>query len=198
MANQETASRILDTFINLLASRGIEATTTRLLAGEAGVNEVTIFRHFGDKSNLIRQAFRRLDPAGRIAAFPLDFELGSAGEAAEGVLGVMQFLYRGLQEHPAAWQFSLGEYQRYPELRAELAAAPQAARGLLEKALKRAGPWLRPGIVPELAAMNLLGSIFTTVVWQSRGWLELDPGEVTELFLGSLRSVINWPETQSI
>jgi len=42
--NTPTVDRVLRTFLRLVAERGIEATTTRLLAEEAGVNEVTIFR----------------------------------------------------------------------------------------------------------------------------------------------------------
>lgn len=108
----------------------------------------------------------------------------------------MQFLYHGLQQHPEAWQFSLAEYGRYPELKEELAAAPKAARALLEKALRQASPFLRPGVIPEEAALNLLGSVFTTTVWQSRGWLVLSEGEADRLFLAAIRAVIEFSEAQ--
>jgi AcrR family transcriptional regulator len=71
VAHSRTAEQILSTFLRLVAERGLDATTTRALAEEAGVNEVTVFRHFGDKATLAREAVRRFQPANRIAAYPL-------------------------------------------------------------------------------------------------------------------------------
>ena len=60
-----TEERILRTFLRLLTERGLEGTTTRGLAEEAGVNEVTLFRLFGDKGNLAAKAFRQF-PRGAV------------------------------------------------------------------------------------------------------------------------------------
>lgn len=48
-----TRERILDAAFSLFCERGIEASTTREIAQSAGVNEVTIFRHFGSKEGLV-------------------------------------------------------------------------------------------------------------------------------------------------
>lgn len=50
---QETRGRILAAACNLMATRGYKGATTRLIAEAAGVNEVTIFRHFGNKEGLL-------------------------------------------------------------------------------------------------------------------------------------------------
>lgn len=52
----ETHEKILDVTLRLYADRGYLGTTTRRVAEEAGVNEVTLFRHFGSKDALIRSA----------------------------------------------------------------------------------------------------------------------------------------------
>lgn len=50
---QETRQKILIAARQLMAQKGFKGATTRLISEEAGVNEVTIFRHFGNKEGLI-------------------------------------------------------------------------------------------------------------------------------------------------
>jgi len=49
----ETRLRILAAARGLLAAKGRRGTTTREIAEQAGVNEATLFRHFGQKDALI-------------------------------------------------------------------------------------------------------------------------------------------------
>lgn len=48
-----TEKKIVDATYKILQKEGIEKATTKKIASEAGVNEVTIFRKFKNKSNLI-------------------------------------------------------------------------------------------------------------------------------------------------
>ena len=60
MGNQiATSDKILLAAIDLMAEKGYDGTTTKEIAAAAGVNEITLFRHFGTKANLIEAAFRR-------------------------------------------------------------------------------------------------------------------------------------------
>ncbi|MCC6498269.1 MAG: TetR/AcrR family transcriptional regulator [Propionibacteriaceae bacterium] len=54
MTPTDSATRILDAASELFAERGYQATTTRLIAERAGVNEVTMFRAFGNKQGVLR------------------------------------------------------------------------------------------------------------------------------------------------
>lgn len=56
--------RILDAAARVYAATGYRGATTRRIAEEAGVNEVTIFRYFGSKSALIDEAMRCRTAAG--------------------------------------------------------------------------------------------------------------------------------------
>ncbi|WP_136605518.1 TetR/AcrR family transcriptional regulator [Paenibacillus dokdonensis] len=58
-ANPTTSERILLATINLMAEKGYDSTTTKEIALAAGVNEVTLFRHFGTKEKLLEAAFSR-------------------------------------------------------------------------------------------------------------------------------------------
>src|SRR3989442_6666630 len=48
----EVGQQILKNAIRLFAQKGFRGTTTREIALAAGVNEVTIFRHFSSKQDL--------------------------------------------------------------------------------------------------------------------------------------------------
>jgi AcrR family transcriptional regulator len=50
---EDTRSRILAAARELYASKGSRGTTTREVADRAGVNEATLFRHFGTKTQLL-------------------------------------------------------------------------------------------------------------------------------------------------
>jgi AcrR family transcriptional regulator len=49
----DTRQRLLDAAARVFAQHGLAGSTTRAIADEAGVNEVTLFRHFGTKDRLL-------------------------------------------------------------------------------------------------------------------------------------------------
>ncbi len=50
--------RILDSGLHLFAERGFTGATTKEISAKAGVNEVTLFRHFGSKKALFASVIR--------------------------------------------------------------------------------------------------------------------------------------------
>lgn len=58
-ALDETQAAILDAVASCAAKYGFSGMTTRRIAQEAGVNEVTLFRRYGNKNALINAAFQR-------------------------------------------------------------------------------------------------------------------------------------------
>ncbi len=52
--NNETSKKIMKVALKLFSEQGYYPTTTKQIAEEAGVNELTIFRHFGSKRNLFQ------------------------------------------------------------------------------------------------------------------------------------------------
>lgn len=55
MDTTSSKEKILQASIELFMTKGYKKTTTKLIAKEAGVNEVTIFRLFGKKKNIIEE-----------------------------------------------------------------------------------------------------------------------------------------------
>jgi len=170
--NTPTVDRVLRTFLRLVAERGIEGTTTRLLAEEAGVNEVTIFRLFGDKAKLAAEAFRRFSSAEEFAHYPLNIDTSSSSSANRGIVAVLDFLRQRMLERPDIIHFGMAEYWRFPEAREQIAGSPRAARELVERALDAAAPVLRPGLDRRAASLCLIGLLLVSVVWPSRGWID--------------------------
>src|SRR5271156_57406 len=53
---KETSQRILDAALKVFSRDGVTGATTREIARVAKVNEVTLFRYFRNKNELLRQA----------------------------------------------------------------------------------------------------------------------------------------------
>lgn len=84
MTPTDAAERVLDAAATLFAERGYQATTTRMIAETAGVNEVTVFRGFGNKQGVLAAVI------GRVAARQPGQVLGELGtESARQVLLVL-------------------------------------------------------------------------------------------------------------
>lgn len=54
LTTKKTADRIIDAALQLISEKGYTAATTKAIAELAGVNEVTIFRHFGCKHEIVK------------------------------------------------------------------------------------------------------------------------------------------------
>lgn len=70
-----TRQQILEAAAHIYSEAGFRGATTRRIADEAGVNEVTLFRLFGSKGALIMEAVRshtRVVPAAPLPAVPVD------------------------------------------------------------------------------------------------------------------------------
>ena len=71
----DTRQRLLEAAARTFARCGLEGATTREIAREAGVNEVTLFRHFQSKDNLLAAVLHRTFDR------PETAETGAASEA---------------------------------------------------------------------------------------------------------------------
>ncbi len=49
----------MEAALSMFSERGYEGSSTRDIAERAGVNEITLFRHFGNKENLFREVLSR-------------------------------------------------------------------------------------------------------------------------------------------
>lgn len=139
--------KLLAAAARMLAELGFAGTTTRRVAEEAGLNEVTLFRHFGTKERLLEEAVRTH------GAKPLRVVLPAVPDNAEAEVSAWcQAHLDRLRGAQRLLRRCLGEQERLPLLDIPTeAGAEQAADDLRAyvAALRNAG---RVAVPPEIEA----------------------------------------------
>ena len=92
MAEPVTDATMFDAALSVLADRGYAGATTRRIAEAAGINEVTLFRRFGDKRQLILAAIHA--DISRLA----DNGLTTTGDIEADLIRVVEY-YSGMYQH---------------------------------------------------------------------------------------------------
>ena len=92
MAELVADTTMFDAALKVLAERGYAGATTRRIADAAGVNEVTLFRRFGDKRQLILAAIHA-----DIDRFAND-GLTATGDLEADLIRVVEY-YSGIYQH---------------------------------------------------------------------------------------------------
>ncbi len=117
MARPSSRQRLLNAARDLFVRQGITQTTTRQIADLAGVNEVTLFRHFGTKQGLLLAVFGELGVFSGIADLPLEADPTTAqGSGLQAIL--MRYVhncFRALADNPELVRSLVGEAGFYSE-----------------------------------------------------------------------------------
>jgi AcrR family transcriptional regulator len=152
---------LLRAAVTVFAETGTRGATTRRIAREAGVNEVTLFRHFKSKDDLLAaalEAFARQAVRRALPDRPVDpeRELGDWCRAH----------HRELYKVRALIRKSMGEFEQYPAncthgMQASVRIADELTDYL--NRLKRAGLATGDWDARAAAAM-LMGAIFTDAI----------------------------------
>lgn len=89
--------KILKASMELFASKGYKKTTTKLIAKEAGVNEVTVFRLFGKKSVIVEEiiAFKMSN----ISPLERDFNEKVTYDLAEDLFNASMAFYQPMHKN---------------------------------------------------------------------------------------------------
>lgn len=153
--------RLLTAAARLFAEAGSRGATTRRIAAEAGVNEITLFRHFGSKAALLSEALGRAAGARAepcLPAEPVDPE-------AE-LLEWSRCGYGYLRASAAMLRTAMGEMEQSPEAARCAAGNPARAHDELRRylmALRERG-LCEDGWEPGAAASMLMGALFGDAV----------------------------------
>jgi AcrR family transcriptional regulator len=141
----------------VFAEKGYARATTRALAAAAGVNEVTLFRHFGSKQNLFAAVIERF--AAPAVSEAMEAEL--AGDYRQDLLMMGQSLMEIMTQRKEAVRMMLCEADHFPEVREIIVRNPRELRKRLAGYLKRQMELghLRP-LHAEAAAQAFWGMFF--------------------------------------
>jgi AcrR family transcriptional regulator len=182
--SDDTRQRILEAAAHLFAERGYARATTRALAEAAGVNEVTLFRHFGSKEGL----FSAIIEAYAAPALNTAIAAELTGEYRQDLLTMGTHVLHALLERREAMRLMLCEAEHFPEVRRVLAQNPRQLRQALAGYLRRqmAQGRVRP-LHAEAAAQAFWGMFFayTVSLWLLDEPLEpeLSTGELVAQFV---------------
>jgi len=150
--------RILESAATLFGARGYRGTTTRLIASDAGVSEVTLFRIFGTKDELLREALEGLSTPNELVR-PLP---ETPADPERELVEWCSTYVRQLRALRSIIRKSMGELAQRPSLVPHAAALPADASRVLREYLDRAshGRVLPRGFDVEAAATVLVGVLF--------------------------------------
>jgi AcrR family transcriptional regulator len=157
----QTRTRLLKAATEVFAAAGIQGATTREIARVAGVNEVTLFRHFPSKDELLGAVVQQV--------MALQAEaLANQNEWTQDLLIDLKhyaWIYNTmLEEHEALIRTFIGEAKRRPE----------AARRVIQEAVQP----LREKLIAYLRNAQENGTVR----------LDVDPEVAIDLFAGMLLS----------
>ncbi|HXQ80200.1 MAG TPA: TetR/AcrR family transcriptional regulator [Opitutaceae bacterium] len=183
---------MLSAAARIFARYGLEGATTRAISREAGVNEVTLFRHFGTKEHLIEAVVgSAFGPAGAPAAGPgggrgLRADLVSFAGRYEALLTANLPLIRTM----------IGEIHRHGLCQRQALKGifwPMRAALVERLALARRSGEAKAALHPALAADLFAGAIFSSVLRRAKspGRFEYSAADYREacvdVFLNGIR-----------
>jgi AcrR family transcriptional regulator len=149
--------RLLDAAARVYAETGYRGATTRRIAQEAGVNEITLFRHFGSKTTLILEAVRQANLRSDSPAVPT-----TLGDPATELRSWVRDELTHLTRLRSIIRTSLGEVEERPEIIPLIGEKPRdvilGLSAYLEQ-LQREGR-ASPDFDPRTAALTFFGSLF--------------------------------------
>ncbi|MEP6573160.1 MAG: helix-turn-helix domain-containing protein [Gemmatimonadota bacterium] len=149
--------KLLDAAARVYAETGFRGATTRRIAREAGVNEITLFRHFGSKARLLHEAIACAAVASPAALLPVR-PVHPRLELLEWSRSHLKDLY----EKRALIRTCMGEVEEHPDMiAAEGNPTSSSAKdlGRYLRRLKAAGLAKAP-FDPASAAAMLMGVLF--------------------------------------
>jgi len=167
----ETRERIIQGAAQVFAQKGYDGATTREIAEVAGVNEVTLFRHFGTKKNLFLAMIDQRSPL-RSVKEALETQL--TGDYRQDLLAIGNQYMATMLERRKEILMSLCAAEQLPEMREVTAQMPAQLRQVLGEYLQR---HIASGSVrqmnPQMAAQAFFGMLFAFAI--SQGLLQDAP-----------------------
>lgn len=120
----ETNDKILEATINIIKEKGLKAATTRAIARSAGVNEVTIFRNFGNKEGIIKALIERCSYA---PAFSKAIKENVTWDLEKDLLMLAKLYHQTINENKdlIVVMMSLMGTGQFPEIQREIVYIPR-------------------------------------------------------------------------
>ncbi len=150
---------IVHAAMEIFSDKGYTGATTKEIAEKAGCNEVTLFRHFGNKENLFEESLQRFTPPSIMPKALSDHVTGDVKKDLTGIAN--RYLDAALEQLPYI-RMSIIELPRTPELARLVALIPvHMASNVNEYFLKM----FEDGVVAK-ANFDRLSEVFYNMLFQ--------------------------------
>lgn len=192
----ELRDKILEAAARVYAETGFRGATTRRIAERAGVNEITLFRHFGSKTRLLHEAIHCAGIPSNLCGLPT-----RPSDPRRELLAWASAIHTELVGRRSLIRTAMGEIEERPELVSQEQSLPVCAGRDLEQYL---GQLLTLGrLSPEIdlgsATTMLMGTLFADAM--SRDVLpnlyQLSPEQAVEQYVELFVRAIGLKESQS-
>ena len=152
----ETRQRIIQAAIKVFSEEGFVKATTRKIAAVADVNEVTLFRHFGNKKNLLAAVIQRHTDLSGLQRV-LEEEL--TGDYRQDLQRLGMYLVTEMTREQDTMRLIMWESVHVPELKAVITQMPHQMRQMLMGYFRRQIEVgiVRPELEPEAIAQAFMG-----------------------------------------
>jgi len=156
---EDTRDRILTAAVNIMSRRGYARATTRAIAEAAGVNEVTLFRHFGNKRNLLSEMIQQHSALPDLTDL---IENQLTGDYRQDLILIARVFFRSITERKEALRLMLCEAKELPEIQEIVVKIPDQLRKVITRYFQQK---IEANIVrqmnPEIMAQGFLGMFFS-------------------------------------
>ena len=151
-----TRSRLLKAALEVFAEAGIAGATTKAIARMAGVNEVTLFRHFHSKEQLLAAVVQQ---ATALQTEALTHQEEWVQDLKEDLTHYGWLYNTMLEEHEALIRTFIGEAKRHPQVAHRIIA--EATQPLREKLINYLKNSLKRGKVRSDLRLEPAIDLFT-------------------------------------
>ncbi len=167
-SQENTRQRIISAALQLFGQAGYAEATTRRIAKAAGINEVTLFRHFGSKKGLLMACLEAFNAGG----FAARFEAELTGSYPDDILHMAHLQMQDTAANFEVLRLLLCDARHIPELREALMAGGRGNLARLGRYFQRQ---IDAGIVrsdlPAEALASAFDSLFSTYVLYEKMFL---------------------------
>lgn len=177
---------IFNAVIRVVVERGYEGATTQKIAWEAGVSEMTLFRKFESKAQLVVSAFM-------VVIDSMGFEeiIYYSGDLVEDLSRVVDHYQRMVEEYGPFMAVLLAEIPRYPELAGLLEKPFSVVRKIGEMVARYQDEGKLRQEPPLHVVASLMGPLIYSVMMQDAfpddDLLPVNPSHHVTLFLEGYR-----------
>lgn len=157
-----TRERLIEAALKVFARDGLYRATTRVIAEEAGVNEVTLFRHFQNKDGLLAEVMQHVVET--MAKGHMGEEALWTSNLKENLRRFATGLYDQMCRDEAFIRTMVGEAHRHPEHARQLilnAVRPVRTRFLQNLEAARSAGLIREGVDLNIASECFSGMLLS-------------------------------------